>query len=66
LTLVEALKKNKPLRRPIPKHMGRAEVGYLEPEYVYNLLIVGQIRNTRPVIINKEDILADDWEVKDG
>lgn len=74
MTLVEALKKNKPLRRPISKHMGSGD-GYLAPEYIFSLLICGQIRrvtwiddvpNTiKPILIGKQDILADDWEVKD-
>lgn len=63
MTLSEALQKNKPLRRPIFKHKGKGD-GYMPPEYVYNLLICGQIRATRPIMIDKEDILATDWEIK--
>lgn len=67
MTLVEALKINKPLRRPIAKHLGSAGIGYLDPEFVFHLLVCGQIReNTiRPVMVNRDDILADDWEVKE-
>lgn len=74
MTLVDALKKNKPLRRPISKHMGSSGDGYLGVEYVFNLLVCGQIRTmwvdldswiSRPILIDKVDILADDWEVKE-
>lgn len=72
MNLIEALKKNKPLRRPISKHKGSGGDGYLAPEYVFSLLICGQVRRTyelpdkiRPILINKIDILADDWEIKD-
>jgi hypothetical protein len=71
MTLVEALKKNKPLRRPIEKHKGRGD-GYMAPEYVFHLLISGQIRyneeipkKIRPIVINKQDILATDWEIQE-
>lgn len=75
MTIVEALKKNKPLRRPISKHMGKTGDGYMDPVYVYHLLICGQIPSMRyldyipatirPVRINKVDLLADDWMVKE-
>ena len=77
MTLVEVLRKNKPIRRPISKHMGSAGSGYLDPEYVFNLLICGQANNLflsdvglmnapiEPILINKDDILAEDWECKE-
>jgi hypothetical protein len=61
---VAALKKNKPIRRPICKHLGSSGDGWLDPEYIFNLLTCGQIREMRPIMIDVEDILADDWEVK--
>lgn len=77
MTIVEALHKNKPLRRPVPKHLGSAGSGWLDREYVFNLLICGQVPTLfvsdwaltkmpiRPILINVDDILADDWQVKD-
>ena len=78
MTLSEALQSGDPIRRPIPKHMGSHGDGYLDPEYVFNLLICGQVPGLfvsdlalmdmpiRPILINKDDILANDWMVKGG
>lgn len=77
MNIVEALKKNKPLRRPVSKHLGSAGCGWLAREYVFNLLICGQVKSLfvsdialmqspiEPIVIDKHDILADDWEVKE-
>jgi hypothetical protein len=77
VTIVDALRLQKPLRRPISKHLGSAGCGWLDPEYIFNLLICGQVPSLfvddwvlmkspiRPILVNREDILADDWQVKD-
>lgn len=63
----DAIQSGKPIRRPIAKHMGSSGTGYLDIEYVMNLLTCGQIREEviRPIIIDRNDLLANDWEVKE-
>lgn len=61
----EALKTNKPIRRPIAKHMGSHGDGFLDIDYILNLLTCGQLREMRPIMIDRNDLLADDWEVKE-
>lgn len=77
MTIVAALQTGKPLRRNISKHLGSARCGWLDREYVFNLLICGQVPGLfvddrglmdmpiRPILINEDDLLADDWTVKE-
>lgn len=71
MNIIEALRRNKPLRRPISKHLGSNGDGWLGAEFVINELLypnrlaLDQYYD-RPVFICRLDLLADDWEVLDN
>jgi hypothetical protein len=71
MNLVEALRTGKPLRRPIPRHLGSHGDGWLSSELVIDMLTshasshVWSLGLPKPTAWpNRQDILADDWEVK--
>jgi hypothetical protein len=68
MNLIEALKTRLPLRRPIAKHCGSGKDGWLDSEYVIFFLVENKIRFHHFIdqidIIDRDDLLADDWEIK--
>lgn len=70
LNLIEALKTRKPLRRPIAKHKGSGDDGWLGSEYVKDLLTgykyAGISYDTHSEnLVTSNDLMAEDWEVKE-
>ena len=69
MNIVEALRTGKPLRRPINRHWGSNKTGWLGNDYVIDLLIHNEgtslfFNYSKPQLIIKKDLLAEDWEVK--
>jgi hypothetical protein len=69
MNIIEALRTNRPLRRPVAKHMGSSRSGWLGNQYVRDLLVTKTTATIFPdvhttMLINESDLLADDWEVK--
>lgn len=60
MNLIEALNKQRNLRRPIAKHMGSHKDGWLDWRYVEGIVMGGLTS-----LITEDDFHADDWEVQD-
>lgn len=70
MNIIEALRTGKPIRRPIAKHWGSNQSGYLGNEYVLSLLTQPDyawryLGWAQTQLISESDLLADDWEVKE-
>ena len=70
MNLIEALKTDKQLRRPIVKHMGSKGDGWLSNALLLTILLdnnnkFSSINNYADRLMSKEDLLADDWEIKE-
>lgn len=71
MNLLEALRTGKSLRRPIARHLGSCRYGWLSNEYVIDFLVpttssaITWLSHERYFPLNREDLFADDWEVKD-
>lgn len=72
MNIIEALRTEKPLRRPIAKHWGSHGTGWLGNEYIKAILTrtlfedfwIAQVCSSVH-LLTESDIMADDWEVKD-
>ena len=69
MNLIEALKTGKPLRRPIAKHKGSNGNGWLGSEFILGLITPNYKSVQIPFypvsyIIDRYDILSEDWEIK--
>ncbi len=69
MDIIQALRSGKQIRRPIAKHIGSGRNGWLGNDYVITLLtqntnssIFPELHTTQ--LINKSDLLADDWEYR--
>ncbi len=60
MNIVEALRQKRNLRRPIAKHLGTGDHGWISWKYILEALS-GQFHTS---VIVEEDVLADDWEVQ--
>lgn len=70
MNLVEALRTGLPLRRPISRHMNQGRTGWLGSQYVLLYLTSTSSATLFPPgttvqLINEDDILANDWVVKE-
>ncbi len=73
MNLVEALllskASNKPIRRPIAKHLGSCRTGWLSRQYIIDTLVNNTVwggfeRSKSMPLVTESDLLALDWEVK--
>ncbi len=68
MNLVDALKTGRPLARPIAKHKGSNGDGWLASEFLIGELLAQEsifYYTRNPLWIDRDDLLADDWEVKE-
>lgn len=71
MTLVDALRTGKPVRRPIAKHKGSNKGSWLDSDFVMGLLtdrrLGGSFGSEAPYrhLVEPVDVLANDWEVKE-
>ena len=71
MNIIEALKQDLPMRRPLPKFAGSNGDGYLSAHFVKKYLLAGLYLsglhvsvNSRPsYALDEDDLLANDWEV---
>lgn len=72
MTIVEALKTGKPLRRPLVKFMGSEGDGYMGHHFIMSYLLHGpyasgltlSVQSKPSYALDEEDLLADDWEIQ--
>lgn len=65
MTLIKALKLNKPLRRiGVSRHAGSEANGWIGSEYLKSFLLHKNGPMLMGNIFLEEDLMADDWEVK--
>lgn len=73
MTIIEALRTKKPLRRPLVKFMGSNGDGYLGHAFVMSYLLHGpyasgltlSVQSKPSYALAEEDILAGDWEIQE-
>lgn len=69
MNLIEALRKNRPLRRPSPKLLGSNGDGWIGRDLILSQLLGGWpsrlMGDYRPSWwLTQHDLLAEDWEVR--
>lgn len=74
MNLIEALRTNKPLRRPIPKFIGpvnfiKGDGRWIDPNMIWSQFLspgsdYQSYFGNPSWWLSKEDVLADDWEVR--
>lgn len=68
MNLIEALKTGRPVRRPIAKHLGSNEDGWLGNRFVIEELVSLKAWPLNPPErswVDAHDLMADDWEAQE-